>query len=461
MGSDVAVDLLESDDPSSLRSSIRYLTRTAIGHPDVSGSISRAIATQLKHLVEVARTELKSGPGVHTDHFQGLFADALTVVLSRLDVTVQLDDVPKVSETPLQLRGLAAQMSRLALEQSRRSGLPAREPMAFAAALNNHSIRLGELGENELALAAATEALEIRERALVQGEPILHLVASVSNNRALLLYRLGRFDDAYVAALRAVEIYRSLGGTRTLQLARALNNLGLTLEALMDLSRSASAFEECLRIRRSSKELGIDQDAWIARVMTNLSGVYARMGDADRARSIALDACALYDKAVQSTGTFDGDQSASLHNLAARFFEVGDHGSAEELLRRAITTRRRLIDLQPFRYGEELALSLALLASVLSARGNLVNAFLAAEEALGLRMRFTATSTRNQIEGTVCLMERIALDDRLDEALSANLLDRANASRARAGMRGSDKDPVLKSLESRASEDTGSLTDPC
>ena len=147
MGSDVAVDLLESDDSSSLRSSLRYLTRTAIGHPDVSGSISGAIATQLKHLVEVARTELKSGPGVHTDQFQAHFADALTVVLSRLDVTVQLNDVPKVSETPLQLRGLAAQMSRLALEQARRSGLPAREPLAFVAALNNHSIRLGELGE--------------------------------------------------------------------------------------------------------------------------------------------------------------------------------------------------------------------------------------------------------------------------------------------------------------------------
>ena len=144
-----------------------------------------------------------------------------------------------------------------------------------------------------------------------------------------------------------------------------------------------------------------------------------------------------------------------------RFFEVDDHGSAEELLRRAITIRRRLTDLQPFRYGQELALSLALLARVLSARGNLVNGFLAAEEALGLRMRFTATSTRNQIESTVCLMECIALDDRLDKALSATLSDRANASRARAGTRGSDKDPVLKSLESRALEDIGLPTDPC
>ena len=81
----------------------------------------------------------------------------------------------------------------------------------------------------------------------------------------------------------------------------------------MDLNRSASAFEECPKIRQSSTELGIYQDAWVAWVMTNLSGVYARLGDVVRARSIALDACALDDKAVQSTGTFDGDQSAALH----------------------------------------------------------------------------------------------------------------------------------------------------
>ncbi|HEU0087848.1 MAG TPA: tetratricopeptide repeat protein [Pseudonocardiaceae bacterium] len=78
---------------------------------------------------------------------------------------------------------------------------------------NNLGIRLSDLGRREEALAASTEAVEIRRRlAGVNPAAFEPDLASALNNLGIRLSGLGRREEALAASTEAVQIYRRLAG---------------------------------------------------------------------------------------------------------------------------------------------------------------------------------------------------------------------------------------------------------
>jgi len=100
--------------------------------------------------------------------------------------------------------------------------------------------------------------------------------ARLEMQRALILQRLGRHEDAFEGYRRALPVLRRAGDT--LWEARVLNNRGI-LHAFLGDQRSAQ--QDLVRAERLYAGLG--QDLWRARVQHNLGFAAGRQGDVPRA----------------------------------------------------------------------------------------------------------------------------------------------------------------------------------
>jgi tetratricopeptide (TPR) repeat protein len=158
------------------------------------------------------------------------------VTLSLDELMTLVDGLPHQS---FNLAQLAADLTQRATDVLRQRALT--EPETFlpilASSLNNLSIRLGELGRREEALAAIEEAVPIR-RGLAEARPDVFQpdLAGSLNTLSTRLAELGRREDALAAIEEAVGYYRALvdahPDTFQPKLALALNNLSISLAEL-------------------------------------------------------------------------------------------------------------------------------------------------------------------------------------------------------------------------------------
>src|SRR5207249_89752 len=105
------------------------------------------------------------------------------------------------------LREVAVELTIRQVERSRAMASDA----DLATSLNNLSVRLGDLGRAEAALAAIQEAVEIR-RSLAQARPdtFLRDLAMSLNNLSSGLAALGRREEALAASQEAADAHRFL-----------------------------------------------------------------------------------------------------------------------------------------------------------------------------------------------------------------------------------------------------------
>ena len=124
--------------------------------------------------------------------------------------------VTLVSQLPERSTGLAALAATLTSQQvtQYRAGARGGEPDAadrLAISLNNLSVRLGDLGRREEALAAIQEAVTIRrELAAARPDAFRPALATSLNNLSLRLGDLGRREEALASSGEATGIYREL-----------------------------------------------------------------------------------------------------------------------------------------------------------------------------------------------------------------------------------------------------------
>jgi tetratricopeptide (TPR) repeat protein len=132
-------------------------------------------------------------------------------------------------------------------------------PAAFepdlARALNNLSAALSHLRRQAEALAATTEAAEIRRRlAGVNPAAFEPDLASALNNLGMMLSNVGRGEEALAATTEAAEIYRRLVGVNPAafepHLATALNNLSTNLSDSGWREEALAATTEAVEIHR-------------------------------------------------------------------------------------------------------------------------------------------------------------------------------------------------------------------
>ena len=194
-----------------------------------------------------------------------------------------------------------------ALEEAAELAARSGAPEAAAAAWHDLAVVRHELGDREVALAAAREAAELY-RALAAQRPDAFRpdLAMSLNNLANMLSDLGEHEAALAAAREAVELYRALAAQRSdafrPDLATSLNNLALSLSDLGEREAALAAAREAVDIRRALAAQRPDAFRHdLARSLSVLAGCLEAAGQIEAALAADVEAMAALTPAFTRT----------------------------------------------------------------------------------------------------------------------------------------------------------------
>jgi CHAT domain-containing protein/Tfp pilus assembly protein PilF len=145
------------------------------------------------------------------------------------------------------------------------------------------------------------------------------------------LGKAGKYDEAGPVGERALALREQVLGPDHLDVAEALNALGIHYSIMGDDARAEVSFQRALTIRE--KTLGPDHPA-LAQVLNNLGGIYKARGDQARATEYLERALRISEKALGPEHT---DVALRCNNLGTVYSDRGDDAKAESLYRRALT----------------------------------------------------------------------------------------------------------------------------
>lgn len=262
----------------------------------------------------------------------------------------------------------------------------------LAMGLNTLSNRLSELGQRERALAAVEEAVVIR-RALVKKRPdaFMHDLATALSSLANRLSDLGEASQALAAAKEAVSIRRILAERQPdafmPSLALALNNMAIHLKSHGQPEQSLAAAEEAVTIYRPLTEKR--RDAFLpslAAALNTLAIRLSELGQFDKALATAEEAVVIYRAlAEERPSAFKHELAMSLSNLSAHRSNQGQGKQAMTAIEEAVAIYRALFELRPDAFAHNLAASIAFLRNSLHESERYDDALAAAREALALQ----------------------------------------------------------------------------
>ena len=356
------------------------LTRAAPNQPAVRAALSEVLAAELPRIIDVAVT------AGHSD-----LADLASLSLQlapQPGLAAPLAD--QMPEHSVLLAALAATLTSQQVTWRRTAASDGQPEAAYrlAISLNNLSIRLGDLGRREDALAAIEEAVTIyRELARAMPDAFGPALAESLNNLSARLADLVRREDALAAIEEAVTIYRELAPVSPdafgPDLAMSLNNLS---NRLGDLGRPEDALAAVKEAADTYRELaGARPDAFRLDLATALNNLSVQLGDLGRRE----DALAAIEEAVTirrelaagRPDAFGPDLAMSLNNLSIRLAGLGRREDALAAIEEAVTIRRELAAARPDAFGPALAESLNTLSNRLGDLGRPEDALAAVEEA--------------------------------------------------------------------------------
>jgi tetratricopeptide (TPR) repeat protein len=261
-----------------------------------------------------------------------------------------------------------------------------------ARLLNNEAVRLGDLGRREEAMAAATEAVDLR-RALAKENPDAFLpnLAMSLNNLGAMLSARGRREEAMAAAREAVDLRRALAkenpDTFLPDLAMSLTNLGNWLSDLGRREEAMAAAREAVDHYRAIAKA--KPDAFLPNLAASLNNLGNRLSDLGRreeAMAAAREAVDLRRAlAKENPDAFLPDLAASLNNLGNMLSALGRREEAMAAAAEAVDLRRALAKANPDAFLPDLAASLNNLGNRLSFLGRREEAMAVATEAVDLR----------------------------------------------------------------------------
>ena len=307
------------------------------------------------------------------------------------DVSVRLGDLGRREEALAAIQEAAEVYRELALAR----------PDAFrpdlAMALYNLAVRLGDLGRREEALAAIQEAVTIRrELAAARPDAFRPALAGSLNNLSLRLADLGRREEALAAIQEAAEVYRELALARPdafrPDLAMALYNLAVRLGDLGRREEALAAIQEAVAICR---ELAAARpDAFRPDLARSLNNLAVRLGDLGRreeALAAIQEAAGVYrELAAARPDAFRPDLAAALNNLSADLADLGRREEALAAIQEAAGVYRELAAARPDAFRPDLARSLNNLAVHLGDLGRREEALAAIQEAVTIRRELAA-----------------------------------------------------------------------
>jgi serine/threonine-protein kinase len=202
------------------------------------------------------------------------------------------------------------------------------------------------LAEMSLVLAEAYEKVGLYDRAEPLARSGVQLRRETGESRELpsalttlgwTLHQAGRLDEAGRTLAEAVAVAREVLPADHDITARALNDLGVNLEARGDYAAAEVAYLESLEMRR---RLAGDDDTARGTTASNLAVVRYRLGDLVGAVDMARDAHSTFVRALGP----DHQRSMTVeNNLAAIQSAAGDQEAARTTYRDILERRRRLL----------------------------------------------------------------------------------------------------------------------
>lgn len=210
-----------------------------------------------------------------------------------------------------------------------------KDHIEIAGTLNNLGALQHAMGRYADAETSFARSLRIKEQRL--GKDHAELAATLINLAATCRSR-GRLPDAETHARRALAIADSKpgkDGKDDLQVASALNVLGLILQGLSRFAEAETAFTRCLAIREA--RLG-ESHPVLAAALNNLAGVQQDLGRFQKAETLYRRCLTIQQKHL---GTDHPDIATTLNNLAQLNHDIGRFKEAESLFQQSLAIRER------------------------------------------------------------------------------------------------------------------------
>jgi len=282
----------------------------------------------------------------------------------------------------------------------------------------NGSAESAAYAEAELALVlhdlGRYDEAELHYRGSVENLRDIHggdheEVATAINNLGMFLQARGDYAAAEPLLLESLAMMRRLGDDD--DVATQLNNIGMFEQATGDPEGAEPYLQEALAVRRGMLP---DPHPFLALSLVNLAGVFDELGRFEDAERLEREALAMRRRLY---GDEHDDVAGSLNNLAGLLEKKGDLAGAEDMYRESLATHRRLL-------GEEhpsVATVMNNLAAVIRSRGRLDEAEPLYREALEMRRKLLG-SDHVSVAISLNSLGRLALDQR-DFATAESLYD--------------------------------------
>jgi tetratricopeptide (TPR) repeat protein len=286
----------------------------------------------------------------------------------------------------------------------------------LAWSLGQLGTTLEALGRYEEAGVVLVEALEIQRRLAKENErgtrPDL---AGALSALGALYSTTGRADESLRLEREALEIRRDLArehpGRYLHYLAHSLSNLGVTLARRRRYDEAVLLEEEAVAIRRGLASSNARSLKYLAQSLSNLGVRYADLGRFDEALEPTQEAVDMLRRLVrEQPAKYRAGLAEALANLGATLLDLDLAREALLPMREAVVMRRQLVLENPDKHRPDLALALSNLASALSAVGDNVAALGHAQEAVDMRRRLAADLPeryRAELERSRALLARI------------------------------------------------------
>ena len=198
--------------------------------------------------------------------------------------------------------------------------------LAEASQLSQQVVKLYKEKKLDEAIPLAKRALELREKALEQDNP---LVVSALNNLALLYLAKGAYATAESLYERALASQEKMHGADSPKVANALENLAWARYGRGKVSEATDMFERALSIRE--KALGpFHQETGHA--LYNLARLHEKQGQPDKSLPFFQRALDVKEKALGPNHKEVGDL---LDMYACAMKQAGREKEADEIQKRA------------------------------------------------------------------------------------------------------------------------------
>lgn len=375
------------------------ITMTLAQYETQQNALQQRITSELTQASEAERSLLESQLAEVTARLENLpdaYAEAL-------------EQVAALERRLAELQGEVSDADLIAAQEALRKGQTAKADALFAQVEEQADVALaqaasaafarGQIAEEEIRWADAAQHYEKAARL----QPSYANLVKAGN----MLWRAGAYRAAIQANGELVEVAKEEFGPNAPEVAVALANYALSLQAVGRYDEAESAFREGLAL--TGEIFGTDS-ADYAVDLSNLGNLLIETGQVEAAAVLLGQA---HDITLATLGEDHPQYAVQLGNFASALDLLGDHAAAEPLYRKGMTLTGKAVG----KDHPDYATDLSNLGTILQKKGDTEQAEQYLREALQIRERTLGPAHPDTANSQSNLAALLIGTDRSAEAL--------------------------------------------